>query len=159
MPRKQLHLNAFLMSTGHHEASWRLPESHAEANSDLPFVAFGRVLLAQDGIDYKTSGSYGSGMFFAWAAVQSLQIAGELDGGLTRSNFILALRSMDMTHPMALPGIGFNMNGNADSYFVEGSDVAQYNSVDQKWEQQGDVIELSGKSSNCVWDQNVGNCT
>ena len=23
----QLHLNAFLMSTGHHEASWRLPES------------------------------------------------------------------------------------------------------------------------------------
>lgn len=35
MPRKQLHLNAFLMSTGHHEASWRLPESAAEANSDL----------------------------------------------------------------------------------------------------------------------------
>lgn len=35
MPRKQLHLNAFLMSTGHHEASWRLPESHAEADSDL----------------------------------------------------------------------------------------------------------------------------
>jgi hypothetical protein len=23
----QLHLNAFLMSVGHHEASWRLPES------------------------------------------------------------------------------------------------------------------------------------
>ncbi|MFB8117072.1 LLM class flavin-dependent oxidoreductase [Streptomyces sp. NPDC055962] len=35
MPRKQLHLNAFLMSTGHHEASWRLPESHAGAESDL----------------------------------------------------------------------------------------------------------------------------
>lgn len=34
-PRKQLHLNAFLMSTGHHEASWRLPESPAEANSDI----------------------------------------------------------------------------------------------------------------------------
>lgn len=27
MSRRQLHLNAFLMSTGHHEASWRLPES------------------------------------------------------------------------------------------------------------------------------------
>lgn len=26
-PSRQLHLNAFLMSTGHHEASWRLPES------------------------------------------------------------------------------------------------------------------------------------
>ncbi|MEU4026264.1 LLM class flavin-dependent oxidoreductase [Streptomyces anulatus] len=34
-PRKQLHLNAFLMSTGHHEASWRLPESPAEADSDI----------------------------------------------------------------------------------------------------------------------------
>ncbi|MFF0338971.1 LLM class flavin-dependent oxidoreductase [Kribbella sp. NPDC004875] len=29
---RQLHLNAFLMSTGHHEASWRLPESDPFAN-------------------------------------------------------------------------------------------------------------------------------
>ncbi|MDX3001460.1 LLM class flavin-dependent oxidoreductase [Kribbella solani] len=29
---RQLHLNAFLMSTGHHEASWRLPESDPYAN-------------------------------------------------------------------------------------------------------------------------------
>ncbi|MEV6791994.1 LLM class flavin-dependent oxidoreductase [Streptomyces sp. NPDC051320] len=33
--RKPLHLNAFLMSTGHHEASWRLPESPARANADI----------------------------------------------------------------------------------------------------------------------------
>lgn len=33
--RKPLHLNAFLMSTGHHEASWRLPGSPAEANADI----------------------------------------------------------------------------------------------------------------------------
>lgn len=26
-PNRQMHLNAFLMNTGHHEASWRLPES------------------------------------------------------------------------------------------------------------------------------------
>jgi len=32
---KQLHLNAFLMSTGHHEASWRLPESDPLASTDL----------------------------------------------------------------------------------------------------------------------------
>jgi FMN-dependent oxidoreductase (nitrilotriacetate monooxygenase family) len=30
-----LHLNAFLMSTGHHEASWRLPESNPFANTDV----------------------------------------------------------------------------------------------------------------------------
>ncbi|TDD55902.1 LLM class flavin-dependent oxidoreductase [Kribbella antibiotica] len=32
---KQLHLNAFLMSTGHHEASWRLPESNPFANTSI----------------------------------------------------------------------------------------------------------------------------
>jgi FMN-dependent oxidoreductase (nitrilotriacetate monooxygenase family) len=33
--RRQLHLNAFLMSTGHHESSWRLPESDPQANTDV----------------------------------------------------------------------------------------------------------------------------
>ena len=32
---RQLHLNAFLMSTGHHEASWRLPESDRFASTDV----------------------------------------------------------------------------------------------------------------------------
>ncbi|MBW6435065.1 LLM class flavin-dependent oxidoreductase [Actinoplanes hulinensis] len=34
MPRR-LHLNAFLMSVGHHEASWRLPESDPYASWDV----------------------------------------------------------------------------------------------------------------------------
>ena len=34
-PQRQLHLNAFLMSTGHHEASWRLPESDPLASTDV----------------------------------------------------------------------------------------------------------------------------
>ncbi|WP_420097061.1 LLM class flavin-dependent oxidoreductase [Brevibacterium sediminis] len=34
-PEKTLHLNAFLMTTGHHEASWRLPESDPEAGTDI----------------------------------------------------------------------------------------------------------------------------
>ncbi len=33
--QRQLHLNAFLMSTGHHEASWRLPESDSYAGTDV----------------------------------------------------------------------------------------------------------------------------
>ncbi|MFF4268864.1 LLM class flavin-dependent oxidoreductase [Streptomyces sp. NPDC001536] len=32
---RQLHLNAFLMNTGHHEASWRLPESDPYAHVEL----------------------------------------------------------------------------------------------------------------------------
>jgi FMN-dependent oxidoreductase (nitrilotriacetate monooxygenase family) len=35
MPRdRQLHLNAFLMSSGHHEAAWRLPDSDPRADVD-----------------------------------------------------------------------------------------------------------------------------
>lgn len=32
---RQLHLNAFLMEAGHHEAAWRLPESNPRADVDL----------------------------------------------------------------------------------------------------------------------------
>ena len=37
MTRRQgkLHLNAFLLSVGHHEASWRLPESDAFASTNV----------------------------------------------------------------------------------------------------------------------------
>ncbi|WP_213450546.1 LLM class flavin-dependent oxidoreductase [Rhizomonospora bruguierae] len=35
MTRRQLHLNAFLMSVGHHEAAWRLPESDPFAAIDI----------------------------------------------------------------------------------------------------------------------------
>ncbi|MEY4577183.1 MAG: hypothetical protein RL701_1886 [Pseudomonadota bacterium] len=34
-PRRQLHLNAFIMTVGHHEAAWRLPESPVTASWDL----------------------------------------------------------------------------------------------------------------------------
>jgi alkanesulfonate monooxygenase SsuD/methylene tetrahydromethanopterin reductase-like flavin-dependent oxidoreductase (luciferase family) len=33
--RRRLHLNAFLMEPGHHEASWRLPAGNARAAFDL----------------------------------------------------------------------------------------------------------------------------
>ena len=33
--RKPMHLNAFLMSVGHHEAAWRLPESDPHADFDV----------------------------------------------------------------------------------------------------------------------------
>jgi FMN-dependent oxidoreductase (nitrilotriacetate monooxygenase family) len=34
-PRRELHLNAFLMEAGHHEAAWRLAESNPRADFDL----------------------------------------------------------------------------------------------------------------------------
>ncbi|MEV0355233.1 LLM class flavin-dependent oxidoreductase [Nocardia sp. NPDC050697] len=41
---RQLHLNAFLMSVGHHEAAWRLPESDPHAHIDIDhYVALART--------------------------------------------------------------------------------------------------------------------
>ncbi|MFI2200960.1 LLM class flavin-dependent oxidoreductase [Streptomyces sp. NPDC020192] len=44
MTQRRLHLNAFLMNTGHHEASWRLPESDPYAHVDLRhYVRLARI--------------------------------------------------------------------------------------------------------------------
>ncbi|MER6731038.1 LLM class flavin-dependent oxidoreductase [Streptomyces puniciscabiei] len=44
MTQRSLHLNAFLMNTGHHEASWRLPESDPYAHVDLEhYVRLARI--------------------------------------------------------------------------------------------------------------------
>ncbi|MFF8949242.1 LLM class flavin-dependent oxidoreductase [Streptomyces sp. NPDC014940] len=44
MTTRKLHLNAFLMNTGHHEASWRLPESDPYAHVDLAhYVRLARI--------------------------------------------------------------------------------------------------------------------
>jgi len=133
-------------------------DMNAEASGSDPYVQFARELLSKNGIDYKTSGSYGSGFIFAFPFIQSMRIAAELPGGITRTNFLLALRTLDMTNPMLLEGIKYNMNGNKDAYLTEGSDVSKYDSAKQQWIQQGAVVELSGKSKNCAYDQSSGTC-
>jgi len=122
------------------------------------FIVHGRDLLKSKGYNAKDSGSFGVGVNFGWSWTQALIIAGQLDGGLTRANMMVALRSMDMTHPMYLDGIKFNLNGNKDAYWIEGSDISKYDAAQQSWIVQGDIIELSGKSTNCFWDQAAGVC-
>ncbi|MEA3214370.1 MAG: branched-chain amino acid transport system substrate-binding protein [Acidimicrobiia bacterium] len=123
-----------------------------------PFIAWARDQLNAKGIDPKSSSTLGSGIYFAWSWVQALQIAGQLEGGLTRSNLILTVRSMNMTHPIHLPGIQFNMSGNKDAYFGEGGVFQSWDVAKQAWVVQGNVIDLSGKSKNCAWDQSAGIC-
>ena len=63
-----------------------------------------------------------------------------------------------MTNPGLLEGAKYNMNGNKDAYPIEASEFAKYDSAKQSFLQDGKLIELSGKSSNCVWDQGAGTC-
>ncbi len=92
--------------------------------------------------------------------VQALKLAAELPGGVSRPNFMLAARMLDMTNPNLLDGIKYNMAGNDDPYPIEGSEFAVFDGVKQTWVKQEDlgIIELSGKSSPCAWDQTAAAC-
>ena len=74
------------------------------AYADDPFVAYINSLLADAGIDDPTGqAAIGAGQY-GWAYVEALRIAGELDGGMSRSNLLLTMRSLRLQHPMLLGG-------------------------------------------------------
>lgn len=121
-------------------------------------VQWARGLLEDAGIDPKSSGNLSAGFHLGWPLVEAFRIAGELDGGLTRTNFMLAWRAMDLESPFMLPGVRLTLNGNKDAYLIEGTEFARFDSAAQSWVQEGAVIDLSGQSSPCAWDQNIANC-
>jgi branched-chain amino acid transport system substrate-binding protein len=122
------------------------------------FSTWAVKFLSDNGLDAKLSSNLGNGFYHAWVMSQSLAVAGQLPGGLTRSNFITALRAFDGTSPVHLTGIKINMNGNKDAYLLEGSDLSKYDAAKQTWVVQGEIIELSGKTANCAWDQAKNAC-
>ena len=121
--------------------------------ADDPYIAFLNETLTAAGLD-ATVGLYCTGFGnHGWPWVETLRIAAELDGGLTRTNFMLALRAFSGDNPSLLPGISFAMNGSEDAYFIEGSDISQYDAANESWIQQGDVVDLNGSSPNCQWSE------
>ncbi|MGH1505158.1 MAG: ABC transporter substrate-binding protein [Acidimicrobiales bacterium] len=123
---------------------------------DDVYLAFLAEELEAAGLDPEVA-LLGSGFGqFGWPQVQSMMIAAELDGGLTRTNYMLALRALDMTHPALLPGIAFAQNGAEDGYLVEGTQVQRWDAENQTNVQEGGVIDLDGSSGTCVWDTEAG---
>uniref|UniRef100_A0AAU2VF13 LLM class flavin-dependent oxidoreductase n=1 Tax=Streptomyces sp. NBC_00003 TaxID=2903608 RepID=A0AAU2VF13_9ACTN len=87
MTRRQLHLNAFLMSTGHHEASWRLPESDPYASVDLDHYrnlariaergTFDSLFLADGPVLFSSVGQRPAGVFEPLTLLTALAVATE----------------------------------------------------------------------------------
>jgi ABC-type branched-subunit amino acid transport system substrate-binding protein len=123
-----------------------------------PAIKWARDMLTAKGIDPAADNNLGLGMIYGWAWAQTIQIADQLDGGLTRSNLLLAARSLDMINPFQLPGITFHMDGNKDAYLTEGGIYQQWETAKQSWINRGNVINLDGKSKNCNFDQAAGVC-
>lgn len=119
---------------------------------DEPFIAFANERLEAAGLD-TSIGFFGTGFsYYGWAHVEALRIAAELEGGITRSNLILAVRSLDLVHPMFFDGILFSTNGAADGYPIEGSEVSRFDAATQTWRQVGPVLDLDGLSPGCDWN-------
>ncbi len=124
---------------------------------DEPFIAFINDNLAAAGLDPAIS-LYGTGYLYGYPYGEALKVANDLPGGLSRTNFILAVRALNINHPLLLDGISFGANGAADAYFIEGSDFSQFDADAQSWSIVGDIVDVNGGSPNCAWDKDNGGC-
>jgi branched-chain amino acid transport system substrate-binding protein len=134
---------------------WKTPNDPAHV--DDIYMGWATATLVQAQAD-TAIGFFSTGFaYYGWAHVEALRIAAELDGGLTRSNFILAQRAMSLDHPALLPGIAFEMNGATDGYLIEGSEVERFDGSEGKWEPDGPILDLNGLTPVCVWQNDA--CT
>ncbi|MEE3257456.1 MAG: ABC transporter substrate-binding protein [Actinomycetota bacterium] len=125
--------------------------------ADEPFISFINSTLTDHGLDPNIS-LYAAGYSYGYPHTEMLRVAAELPGGLTRTNFILAVRNIAIYHPQIMDGITTGLNGAADGYFVEGSDFSQFDATEQTWNQVGDILDLDGGTPNCKWDKDNGGC-
>jgi branched-chain amino acid transport system substrate-binding protein len=122
------------------------------------FVSFAREQLKAANHDPDGSGDYNTGIGAGWLVAQILQTAGQLPGGLNRSNFVVAERAMDITSPMLLEGMKVNMSGNKDPFLFESAVFQKWSAANQAWQNQGKPIDLSGVSKPCAWNPTAQAC-
>lgn len=148
--------NAYMIPAGDAADGWLIVGGGVKATTDPqyaddPYISWTNETMDAAGLDTSV-GLYGTGFAtFAWPHVEALRIAADLEGGLTRTNLLLAMRGMDVVHPLTLDGISFSVNGNEDSYYIEGSEFSLYDAANESWIQEGEAIDLNGSSANCSW--------
>ena len=147
---------AFMIPAGEAADGWLIVGGGLKVTTDAqyaddPYISFANETMDAAGLDI-TVGNYGTGFgMFGWAHVEALRIAADLPGGLSRTNLLLAMRGMDVVHPVTLPGISFAANGNEDGYYIEGSEFSEYDAAGESWIALGPAVDLNGSSPNCVW--------
>ena len=162
MPSVCRSVELYMEPAGEHADGWWIADSGLKNSADPdyaaePFIKFLEENLAEVALAAGNT-AYETGYAFAYPYVEALRIANELPGGLTRSNFILAVRSLDISHPMYVDGIRFRLNGRADAYFVEGAQFSQYNADDDVWRIVGPAVDVDGQTPNCAWNPAVHGC-
>jgi len=126
--------------------------------ADEAFMVWMNERLTGDGLDPAVDLIATGFDNFAWVTGQTLLVANELPDGLTRTNLLLAARSLELSAPALLEGITFAVSGADDPFFVEGSEISRFNATDQAWIQEGEVIDLNGVKGNCAWNLEISIC-
>ena len=101
----------------------------------------------------------GSGINYGFPVVQALAIAGQLDGGLTRTNFMLALRGH--RHDATRCCCRASRSTWTATRTPTSSRAASSSSGTRPSRptiNQGNVIDLDGKSKLCAWNQATATC-
>jgi branched-chain amino acid transport system substrate-binding protein len=122
------------------------------------YVNWLRDAMKAKGLNPDASATLGSGVNYGLPAVQALAIAGQLPGGVTRSNYMLAIRTIDMTDPMLVTGMKLRMDGANDAFIVQGGVYQRWDAANQTFVNQGAVLDLDGKEKNCSFDQSTSSC-
>ena len=125
--------------------------------TDEPFIAFLNDTLKAGGLDPSIS-LLATGYFFAYPWTETLRVANELPGGMSRTNVMLAARSIDIYHPLMMDGVAYELDGAKDAFAIEGSDFSKFDATGQTWNIIGDIVDGNGGSPNCPWDKENGGC-
>ncbi len=116
-----------------------------------PFVDEVSTILSDAGIDSSNPlAGTGAGLV-GWTLVESLRIASELPGGLTRSNLMLAQRALDLEHPYLLDGMQFASRGLDDAFFIEASELSRFDASEGVWITEPIVVDINGGTPTCSW--------
>ncbi|CAN7284364.1 LLM class flavin-dependent oxidoreductase [Arthrobacter sp. LjRoot14] len=161
--QRTLHLNAFLMSTGHHEASWRLPESNPRASTDISHYrnlariaergTFDSIFFADSPVIFGNVGRRPAGKLEPTVLLTAIAAATEKIG-------LIATASTTYNEPFNLArrfaSVDFVSGGRAGWNVVTtaGPDAARNFGVDDqpahatRYERAAEFLDVAGK----LWD-------
>ncbi|MFN0029737.1 MAG: ABC transporter substrate-binding protein [Acidimicrobiales bacterium] len=126
------------------------------AVANHPDVTRYRSAMAAAGIDPASLPAWSS-FLSAHLLVETLRAADARPGGLTRTNLLLAARSLRLTHPATPLGVTLHLNGNADGHALEGGAVYRFAAPGAP-RHLVTVIDLDGQVPPCPWDLSTLRC-
>ena len=155
-------IESYFLPAGSTGVGWR-HLSYSKDLSDPQFEDDSAIRLARSQLEATgrdpSKSQYGNGWAYAWATVEVLRQADVLPGGLTRTNTMVAARSMDWANPMYLDGVAWRTDGAVDAYPTEAAEMREYRVGDGaelgSHVSVSEVISVEGSSGLCHYDGNV----